>query len=284
MPPIRHTLVIAMAALALPLLAQAADNGAQDSDTSSQAWSGSGELGFAAARGNTHSENLDAKLKLGYQDDTWKDDFFLSALRAKGEVKTPTVVDGVTTGYATSYDTTANRLEAGASTGYKFNPRSYVVGALRYDHDDFAANRWEQVASLGFGYIALKDARNELSFEVGPGYKRYRPQDYTVVDATTTPPTVTQVHPDAENEAIGRGLVNYKRRITDNTQFEDTMLAEAGAQNKFYQNDAALAVSMTKALALKVGYQTRYNSSITPGTQHSDQLFTTNLVYNFTGK
>jgi putative salt-induced outer membrane protein len=284
MPRIRATYAFAIVALCLPPLVRAADNDSPNPGPSSQAWSGSGEFGFAAARGNTHSENLDAKLKLSYQDDTWKDDFFLSALRAKGEVKTPTVVDGVTTGYATSYDTTADRIEAGASSGYKFNPRSYLVGALRYDHDDFAANRWEEVASLGFGYIALKDARNELSFEIGPGYKRYRPQDYTVVDESTTPPTVTTVHPAAEDEAIGRGLVNYKHRLTDNTSFEDTLLAEAGAQNKFYQNDAGVAVSMTKALALKVGYQTRYNSNITPGTQHVDQLFTTNLVYNFTGK
>jgi putative salt-induced outer membrane protein len=284
MPHIRHTFVIALATLLVPILARAGDNDTQNADASSREWSGSGELGFAAARGNTHSENLDAKLKLGYQDDTWKNDFFLSALRAKGEVKTPIVVDGVTTGYSTSYDTTANRVEAGASTGYKFNPRSYVVGALRYDHDDFAANRWEEVASLGFGYIALKDARNELSLEIGPGYKRYRPQDYNLVDEATTPPTVTTVHPDSKDEAIGRGLVNYKRRLTDNTRFEDTLLTEAGAQNKFYQNDAALAVSMTQALALKIGYQTRYNSNITPGTEHVDQLFTTNLVYNFTGK
>ncbi len=280
MPCIRGRFVLALAALCLPLLAQAADSDPQNSNSSPQSWSGSGEFGFAAARGNTHSENLDAKLKLEYQDDTWKDDFFLSALRAKGEVKTPTVVNGVTTGYNTSYDTTANRIEAAASSGYKFNPRSYLVGALRYDHDDFAANRWEEVASLGFGYIALKDASNELSFEIGPGYKRYRPQNYTVVDTSTTPPTATEVHPATEDEAIGRGLVNYKRRITDNTSLEDTLLAEAGAQDKFYQNDAGLAVSMTKALALKVGYQTRYTSNITPGTRHVDQLFTTNLVYS----
>lgn len=269
--------LIAITALCLPLLA----NAANDPSGSTSNWTGSGEFGFAAARGNTHSENLDAKLKLGYEDDIWKDDFFLTALRAKGEVKTPVVVDGVTTGYATSYDTTANRLEAGASSGYKFNPRSYLVGALRYDHDDFASNRWEQVASLGFGYIALKDARNELSFEAGPGYKRYRPQGFSVVDATSSPPTVTHVQPAARNEAIGRGLINYKRRITDNTRFEDTLLAEAGAQNKYYQNDAGVAVSMSKALALKVGYQTRYNSDIAPGTGHVDQLFTTNLVYSF---
>ncbi|HXS74172.1 MAG TPA: DUF481 domain-containing protein [Rhodanobacteraceae bacterium] len=273
------SLAIAVAAaLSLPLVAHAADN-----DASAGKWTGSGEFGFASSRGNTHSENLNTKLTLGYQDDTWKDNFFLTALRAKGEVKTPVVVDGVTTGYASSFDTTANRFETGASSGYKFNPRSYLVGALRYDHDDFAANRWEEVASLGFGYIALKDARSELSLEIGPGYKRSQPRAFTLVNTSSTPPTVTNIQPAAQNQAIGRGLVNFKHRLTDNTSFEDTLLAEDGAQNRFYQNDAGVAVSMTKALALKLGYETRYNSEIAPGAEHSDQLLTTNLVYSFSG-
>jgi len=263
--------LVATAALFLPLAAQAAD-------ATIGKWSGSGEFGFASSRGNTHSENLNAKLALDYQDDTWKNDFFLNMLRAKGEVKTPVVVDGAITGYASSFDVTANRFEAGASSGYKFNPRSYVVGALRYDHDDFAATRWDQVASLGFGYMMLKDAHSELSFEIGPGYKRSRPQTFALTN--TTPVLATSQN---QNQAIARGLVNFKHRITDNTSFEDTLLTEDGAQNTFYQNDAGLAVSMTKALAVKLGYETRYNSEIAPGTEHSDQLFTTNLVYSFSG-
>lgn len=127
-------------ALSVPIAAHAADPAG--------GWSGNGEFGYASARGNTHSENLNAKLTLGYQDDTWKDDFFLTALRAKGQVKTPIVVDGVTTGYDDGFDTTANRVEAGASVGYKFDPRSYLVGALRYDHDDFASNRAGRVPGL----------------------------------------------------------------------------------------------------------------------------------------
>ena len=275
MPRLLPSLAIAAAAaLSLPFAASADSAGK---------WSGSGEFGFASSRGNTHSENLNAKLSLGYQDDTWKDDFFLNMLRAKGEVKTPVVVDGVTTGYDSSFDMTANRVEAGASSGYKFNPRSYVVGALRYDQDDFAANSREQVASMGFGYIALKDASSELSFEIGPGYKLSQPKDYTVVNTALTPPTVTQVHPAAQTQAIGRGLVNFKHRITDNTSFEDTLLTESGTQNTFYQNEAGVAVAMTKTLALKLGYETRYTSEIAPGAEHSDQLFTTNLVYSFRG-
>src|SRR6185312_10042955 len=120
-------------------------------------WSGSGEFGLANAN------------------------------RAKSNVKTPIVQDGVVIGQATTYQTTANHFDVGGSVGYKFNPRSYLVGAARYDHDDFAPNRWQEVASIGFGYIVLKNARSELSFEAGPGYKRYQPQTYTQVDISVSP-------------------------------------------------------------------------------------------------
>lgn len=263
--------------LCLPALAAAAP------DDTSSGWSGSGEFGLAAASGNTKSQNIDAKLNLAYEDDTWKDAFFLHANRAKSNVKTPVYDDGVQVGTVDNYQTTANHFDVGGSAGYKFNPRAYVVGAVRYDRDDFAPNRWQAVASLGFGYIVLRDARNELSLEVGPGYKRYAPQPYNMVDISVTPPLVTRVVPETESEAIGRALINYKLALTDSTSLQETFLAEVGSKNKYYQNDIGLAVSMTKALALKIAYENRYNSNIVPGTRHMDSLFTTNLVYSFGG-
>jgi putative salt-induced outer membrane protein len=80
---------------------------------------------------------------------------------------------------------------------------------------------------------------------------------------------------------VARGLINWKHQLTANTKLEDTVLLEAGSKNKYYQNDAGLAVSMTEKLALKLGYQVRYNSNTQPGTMSTDQLYTTNLVYNF---
>lgn len=273
--------IFSLSALVLPMMAFADD--APAAATPPQGWSGSGELGLAAASGNTKSQNLDAKLALAYEDDFWKDAFFLDANRAKSTVKTPVLLDGVQVGTTDDYTTTANHFDAGGSLGYKFSPRAYVVGALRYDHDDFAPNRWQTAASIGLGYIVLKDATNELSFEVGPGYKRYQQQSYTVVDETVTPPLVTTVQPGTEGEAIARALVNYKLALSDSTSLQDTLLAEVGSKNKYYQNDIGLAVSMTSKLALKVGYETRYNSDIAPGLHHADQLLTTNLVYNFAG-
>jgi putative salt-induced outer membrane protein len=59
------------------------------------------------------------------------------------------------------------------------------------------------------------------------------------------------------------------------------VLVEAGSDNTFYQNDAGLVVNMNKTLALKLGYQVRHNTDVSPGTKKTDQLMTTNLVYNF---
>ncbi|HEX7113116.1 MAG TPA: DUF481 domain-containing protein, partial [Mizugakiibacter sp.] len=82
----RTTLVLALL-LALPLAAAAQDAAPTDAATAndtanSGGWSGSGEFGYAAARGNSRSENLNAKLGLSKETDVWKDNFFLTALRA----------------------------------------------------------------------------------------------------------------------------------------------------------------------------------------------------------
>ncbi|MEV8521071.1 DUF481 domain-containing protein [Dyella marensis] len=236
-------------------------------------WSGSGEFGFASAHGNSRTENVNAKLGLNQENELWKNNFFLNGMRSKGEVQ----VQDSAGNTIDRFSTTANRYDTGASVGYKLDPRSYIVGALRYEHDDFGANIWQGIVSIGYGYIALKTDRTELSFEAGPGYKRYRPADRTVqVDGVDV-----KQRQETESEAVGRGLVNYKYRLTANTALEDTLLLEAGSKNQYYQNDIGLSVSMTKKMALKVGYQVRYNSDVQPGTKNTDTLMTTNLVYNF---
>src|SRR6478735_3062334 len=112
-------LLIAVAVLAATPLVASADG----------EWKGSGELGFAASRGNSKSENLNAKLNFSMEDDTWKDNFYATALRSKGNVKVATVDGNGQVIAVDDYQTTANRYELGASAGYKLDERSYIVGA-----------------------------------------------------------------------------------------------------------------------------------------------------------
>jgi len=278
--PMNKTILACALALALPFAAHAAD-------TNDGNWHGSGEAGLALASGNAKSQNLNAKLTLKKEDDLWKYDFFLEAQRSKANVKTYYVIPPATAGGAytigtgSSYDLTANRYNAGASAGYKFDDRSYIVGALRYEHDAFSPYTYQYTASIGYGYQVLKNAADELSFEVGPGYKVIQPIAPTFVDNSVNPPLITKgPKPDSESGVVLRGLVNYKHNFNDSTSLVNTLLVEGNGDNTYLQNDLGLQVKMSDRLALKAGYQVRHNTDVTVGKK-TDQLLTTNLVYGF---
>jgi putative salt-induced outer membrane protein len=271
-------LVAAAILSALPFVALAADP-----PPPPEGWSGSGEAGLSVASGNTKSQNLNAKLDLKFNDDRWKDDFYLLALRNKADTTVTTIDTGTTPPSLVSsskYDLTANRYEAGASAGYKLDERSYIVGAVRYEHDEFSPYDYQYIASIGYGYQFLKNASDELAGEAGIGYKVVQPTSYFLAPVDPSSPPV-RFKPDSDSNAVFRGKVEYKHNFSDTVSFVDTFLVEAGSGNKFIQNDAGLAVKMTDKLALKAGLQTRHNSEVLAGFKKTDELFTTNLVYSF---
>ena len=245
-------------------------------------WSGTGEAGLAIASGNTKSENLNAKLDVKYNDDQWKDDIYLLAQRSKSNVTITTIDSGTSPPTLVSnsrYDLTANRYETGASLGYKFDDRSYIVGALRYEHDEFSPYDYQYVASIGYGYQFLKNASDELSAEGGPGYKVAQPT--SVIIEAGTPPVLVKVQPDSDKDLVFRGKIDYKHNFNATTSFVDSFVVEAGSSNNFFQNDAGVQVKMSDKLALKAAYQVRHNTDVQAGFKKTDNLFTTNLVYGF---
>lgn len=241
----------------MPLIAQ----DAEPTTAPPEGWHGTGEVGLALARGNARSENLNAKLAMGKEDDMWRHDFYLSLLRSKGEVTGDFDGDGVE---EKRYELSANRLEAGAASAYKFDDRSYLVGALRYENDDFSPYEYQATASIGYGYYFVRNDRTTFSGEIGPGYRRGR-------NAETG---------EIENGFIVRGLLDLSHQLTDTTELFNTFLVESGSDNTFMQNDFGVAVAMSKAFALKAGLQARRNSDVQPGIKNTDTLTTLNLVYN----
>ena len=271
-------------ALAFPFVANAAD-------TNDGNWHGSGEAGLAVASGNAKSQNLNAKLTLKKEDEQWKYDFFLEALRNKSTVTTQNLYYDATkneysVGGSSKYDLSANRYAAGASAGYKLDERSYIVGAARYEHDAFSPYWYQYTLSLGYGYQLLKNASDELSLEAGPGYRVLQPREQTVsvtVAQAGQPPvtTTTTQRFDTEKGAVLRGLANYKHNFNDTTSLYDTFLVEANGDNTFAQNDLGVQVKMSDRLALKAGWQVRHNTDVLGSAKKTDQLVTTNVVYGF---
>lgn len=219
-----------------------------------QGWTGTGEVGLAVSRGNSKSETLNAKLGLNKESERWKHDFGLQVLRVKGEVDD-------------EFELTANRYELTSSSAYKFNPRSYMVGAIRYENDDFAPFEYQGIFSLSYGYKVIDSEDTRLSFEAGPGYRRAK-------DRTTG---------DVDGNAVARGKVDFRRQLTETTELTNAFLVEAGSDNTFVQNELGVSVKINSSLALKTALQARHNTEVAPGKDKTDTLFTTNLVFGFLG-
>src|SRR3546814_6417183 len=118
--PDKHLLPLLLAAA--PFAAAAQDAPAPDAPTG---WTGTGELGLALARGNARSESVNAKLAFAREDEFWKHDFHLSALRSKGEVSGDFDGDGVE---EERYERSANSSEIGAKRATKVDTRNYGSG------------------------------------------------------------------------------------------------------------------------------------------------------------
>lgn len=249
----KHAVFAALAAAAVAWLPPAAI---------AQGWTGTGELGIAASRGNARSESVNAKLAFAFEDAQWQHDFHAAVLRAKGEVTGDFDGDGVP---EERFELSANRYELGASSGYKTSARSRWLAAVRYENDDFAPYSSQATVSVGYGHTFSDTERTGLSVEMGPGYRR------------------AELAGSGETESgmVARGKLDWRHALTANTALTNLLLVEAGSDNTFAQNDFGVAVAMNERFALKAGLQVRHNTEVEPGIERTDSLVTINLVYTF---
>lgn len=224
-------------------------------------WTGTGELGIAMARGNARSENLNGKLAFATEDAQWKHEYALSLLRAKGEVSGDFDGDGVA---EERFELNANRYDFAATSALKMNEVSSWLAALRYENDDFAPFSQQTTFALGYGHQFLQGESTSLRAEIGPGVRRAK-------DAVTG---------ETQGDAIVRGNLDFRHKLTSNTEFYNTLLVESGSDNTFAQDDVGVSVAMNASFALKAGVQLRHNSEVGVGTKKTDSLTTLNLVYN----
>lgn len=249
--------------LALSLICPAWSVHAQTAADDEPIWNATGELGMTMTSGNRRSENLNTRVNIVQEDVRSKHQLTLSALRAKADVN---IVDA-DGNPQTVYQTSANRYQVAGTTSIKVDETHNWFGAARYERDDYALNDYQGTFSFGYGHHFFRDADTLLLTEVGPGYRRARHAQSQEV----------------QSDFIVRGLVDFRRRLTDSTQLTNTLLVESGNDNTFAQNDLGLTVAMNQTLALKAGLQTRHNTNVDrdAGLHKTDTLSTINLVYTF---
>jgi len=227
----------------------------------SSPWSGGGELGFASAHGNSTTESLNARLDLNYADGgAWKYSGSLSGLRASSEYKS-TQPDGT----IKRDRRTTNRYTLTGNGAYRTDSRGTVNTSLRHEEDDFGTFSRQTSVSVSYGNRVVDGDRTQLDLQVGPGFRRA----YDTLEERN------------ESSMIGRGLVDLRVSLSENTELVNKLLVESGEYNTFAQNDLGLSVTMNSHLALKAGWQARHNSDAAENLKRTDTLTTMNVVYKF---
>nr|WP_298133620.1 DUF481 domain-containing protein [uncultured Pseudoxanthomonas sp.] len=223
---------------------------------------GGGELGFAAASGNSNNESFNGRLDLTYTDGgAWRHSASLFGLHSRSEYNR-TLDDG---SVVRDRRTTANRHTVTANSAYLMDDRGTLNTSVRHEEDDFGTYSRQQSVSLSYGNRVIENERAHLDLQVGPGFRRA----YDTIDE--------------RNEAsfIGRGLVDVRYALSENTEIVNKLLVESGEYNTFAQNDLGVSVTMNSHLALKAGWQARHNSDVPPDRKRTDTLTTMNVVYRF---
>ncbi|HYM86743.1 MAG TPA: DUF481 domain-containing protein [Pseudoxanthomonas sp.] len=257
----RFLLLLLTSLTATPCIVHTEAAQSPEKEELSSPWSGGGELGFAATRGNSISESLNGRFNLQYVRDEWIHGVDLSGLRSSAEYR----VEDDTGEMTRQRKTTANRYTLGANSALKLGEHRQFTTALRYERDDFASYSSQQTASVGYGTRMMDGERTKLDLQIGPGVRRA----HNVEESRT------------ESGLIGRGFVGLKFDLTENTELENTLLVESGAYNTYAQNDLGVSVAMNSHLALKAGLQARRNSDVNTEQKKTDTLTTMNVVYRF---
>lgn len=220
------------------------------------AWTGQGEAGLVKASGNTDSENANIGLGFINEGDVWTHEVGFKLLQASN--------DG---------DDTAESIAADYIAKRDLTERSYLFAGLGYLDDDFDGFTEQTSASVGYGYHVINTEAVGLELGVGVGY-RDTSQLLTLDDGS-------EVEGDDLSGATGVLLMNYRNKLTANTEFVDAFRAEIGSDNTFVENEAALIVAMNEKFALKAGLLIRHNTDPAEGFDETDSITSINLVYNF---
>jgi putative salt-induced outer membrane protein len=212
-------------------------------------WSGKGEFGLVVSRGNSDTETLNLGLNFERKSEKWRNNLKVTALRASDEG-----------------ELNAERYTLGYKSGYNFNERSYLFGAIRYDQDEFSSYDYQASLAVGYGRQLLDNDTHQLSIEFGPGVRRAEPADPLA---------------DTETSVIGRLSTDYAWAISETASLTNVLLVEAGSDNTFAENELALEVAINSRFALKLSGAVRHNTDVDPGVEKTDTLTTANLVYKF---
>lgn len=221
-------------------------------------WKGNTELGFVSTSGNTETETLNAKVKVGKETQGWKHEGTLAAL-----------------GTSDNDGTTAERYSAGFKSDKKINDRSYWYGLLAYDDDRFSSFDYQASAGVGYGYKVIKSEGMNLDFEVGPGYRLNAFDEVRAADGSL----ITDNY--EEEEATLRVGEKFDWQFSDSAKLEQYLVALGGDKNVTTTAGLFVTSALAESLSLKVGAEYKHDKVVSAGFDSVDTVTSATVVYSF---
>ena len=250
---IRQPLLLAAGLFALPL--------AYADTPPPVGWTGQGQAGIVIARGTLDTTTANVKFDATDTIGNWKDIAHLAFLYGEsGKVSS------------------AQRLEGQWETDYDYTKSAFVFGSIAGEDDHFDGFVYQVTLSTGLGYKFIDTDATKLTGNLGFGYRRLQTETLAAADANGF---IERTPGPSTSDGVGTAGLDYMQQVTKTTKLTDKLLIQSGGLNTAVSNDFAVAVNMTQALALSVGYGVRYNSAPPAGTKSTNQLFTINVVYAF---
>ncbi len=171
--------------------------------------------------------------------------------------------------------TSGNQMRLGTRYDRNLNEVVFSFAGLEAERDGIAGLRRRLSPSVGLGYKLVNTPQNIFNLIGGLEYsdERYR-----------------SIRPLGRKVGNGRSYASLilgeesSHKLTDTLSLRQDFtifpnLTDRGDYRS--QFNAGLALSMTRALALNVGFTLRHNTDVAPGLEHTDSLLTTGVSVKF---
>lgn len=210
------------------------------------------EAGLQLNTGNNSTKNFNGRTYMSYDTANTLQEMTLKAYYAADQEKS-----------------TAEKYDAYLQSNYKLD-RGYVFGRGEFTWDEYGSYRRVFIISTGYGFDLIKNDRNKLSLEMGPGYR------YDLASPSTSEPD-----PESNKDVIIRTAAKYNVKLQEYTSLNADMTAETGQENNTLTLDMSYKNTFIQDWAFKIGFYVKYTSEVPEDSQKTDTVTTFNLLYTF---
>lgn len=210
-------------------------------------WSGLARLGYLGTSGNTDTTNMSGAFEVKYALEKWTHELKAAAIKASED-----------------NDTTAEAFTAGWKSERVLTDINFLFGRLDWRKDRFSGYDTQFSQTVGYGHRLIDTDKHSLNGELGFGARQSDLADGT-----------------SESETILTGGLYYKWALSENSEFTQDLLVEAGDKNTYTMSRTAISATLVGDLALVASYTIKNNSDVPLGTEKTDTFTALSLEYGF---